>query len=74
MGSFFKVEEAKIELVFMEEEEAEEKQFVSKSDIRDLEHQKSLENKKQMIKDHPAIKEAEKLFNAKIDKIKLSEE
>lgn len=74
MKSFFKVENAHMELTFMEEEEAAEKQFVSKSDIRHLEHQKVLENKKKELETHPIIKEAEKLFNTKIDKIKLNEE
>jgi len=74
MKSFFKVEDANLELSFMHEEEAQEKQFVSKSDIRDIERQKSLEEKRQQMQDHPVIKEAEKLFNTKIDRIKLSEE
>ena len=74
MKSFFKVENANLELSFMHEEEAQEKQFVSKSDIRDIERQKSLEEKRQQMQDHPVIKEAEKLFNTKIDRIKLSEE
>ncbi len=74
MKSFFEVENANLELSFMHEEEAQEKQFVSKSDIRDIERQKSLEEKRQQMQDHPVIKEAEKLFNTKIDRIKLSEE
>ncbi len=74
MKSFFKVETAHMELNFMQEEEAAQKQFVSKSDIRHLEHQKVLENKKLEIQGHPVIKEAERLFNTKIDKIKLNEE
>ncbi len=74
MKSFFKVENAHMELTFMHEEEAAEKQFVSKSDIRHLEHQRDLESKKEQLQGHPIIKEAEKLFNSKIDKIKLNEE
>lgn len=74
MKSFFKVDNAHIELSFMQEAEAIEKQFISKSDIREKEHQKDLEDKKEELQAHPVIKEAEKLFNTKIDSIKLNEE
>lgn len=74
MKSFFQVEDAHIELSFMQEEEAQEKQFVSKSEIREIEHQKDLEHKKGQLQAHPVIQEAEKLFNTKVDKIKLNEE
>lgn len=74
MKSFFQVENAHIELTFMQEEEAQEKQFVSKSEIREIAHQKDLEQKKEQLQAHPVIQEAEKLFNTKIDKIKLNEE
>jgi len=74
MKSFFQVDNAHIELIFMKEEEAQEKQFVSKSEIREIAYQKDLENKKEQLQAHPVIQEAEKLFNTKIDKIKLNEE
>ncbi len=74
MKSFFLVSEAVLELTLLQDQEAQEKQFQSKSDLRALEREQSLKNKRQEIQDHPVIKEAEKLFNTKVDRIKLSEE
>jgi len=74
MMRYFDVARATINLVSLDQKEALEKNFLSKSDIREKERQQGLEDTREKIRNHPLIQEAEKIFNSKIDKIKIDEE
>jgi DNA polymerase-3 subunit gamma/tau len=74
MMRYFKVSRATLTLVSLDKEEAKEKNFLSKSDIREQEFQQGLEDTRQEIRNHPIVQEAEKIFNSKVDKIKINEE
>ena len=74
MARFFEVKRATLNLVSLDEQQAQEKNFLSKSDIRERERQEGLENTREGLRNHPIVQEAEKIFNSKIDKIKVSEE
>ncbi len=74
MKNFFNVERATLHLVSLDKEEAKEKNFQSKSEIREKEIEQGLEDTRVAIRNHPVIIEAEKIFNSKIDKIKINEE
>lgn len=74
MSDFFKVSKATIDLKWIEEEEAKEKSFISKSELMRRQREKDLEKQRQQIKEHPVIREAERIFNVKVKKINLNEE
>lgn len=74
MVNFFNVESATLNLVFLDDKEAKENEFLSKSEIREKERLVSLEKKEESLRTHPIIKEAEKLFGKKIEKVKIKEE
>lgn len=74
MKSFFGVEVATLNLIFLDQKEAQESQFLSKSEIREQERKVSLEKKEENLRAHPIIKEAEKLFGKSIEKVKVKEE
>lgn len=74
MKAFFQVDSAELVLTYLDEQEAQEKQFLSKSEIREKERIQAIEEKEEDLREHPIIKEAEKLFGKKIDKIKVNEE
>jgi DNA polymerase-3 subunit gamma/tau len=73
MKGFFKVPSAEIKLTYLEKEDAEEQNFLSKSEIYEQERLKKLEEKEQTIRTHPVIQEAEKLFGKTVDKVKVKE-
>jgi DNA polymerase-3 subunit gamma/tau len=74
MMTFFNVEKATLNLVFLDKKKAEENEFYSKSEIREKERQETLEQKEANLRNHPIIKEAEKLFGKNIEKVKIEEE
>ena len=73
MRSFFDVPSAEMTLTFLEKEEVQKSNFQSKSEILEEKRQDDLKEKEDYIRNHPVVKEAEKLFSAKIDKIKIQE-
>lgn len=73
MRSFFDVPSAEMTLTFLEKEEVQKSNFQSKSEILEERRQDDLKEKEDYIRNHPVVKEAEKLFSAKIDKIKIQE-
>ncbi|MCF8058130.1 MAG: DNA polymerase III subunit gamma/tau [Bacteriovoracaceae bacterium] len=74
MKIFFEVSGAQVNLAFLDDEKVEEEKFLSKSDIRENERQRSLVEKENRLRTHPVIQEAEKLFGKPIDRIKVKEE
>ena len=49
----------------------EEQDFVSKADIKRMEAEITEQDKIQAFKNNPLLKEAEKIFNSKVDKVIL---
>jgi len=74
MKSFFKVTAAKIELDYLTSEEAKEKNFLSKSELLEEKRKEELKEKEKILREHPVVKETEKLFGKKVDKVKMDEE
>lgn len=69
MVSFFKTHKAVIKFELIDEKES----FASKADLIEEEHQNIKEEKLNDFKNHPVIKEAEKLFGSSLDKIRVKE-
>ncbi|OUR92990.1 DNA polymerase III, subunit gamma and tau [Halobacteriovorax marinus] len=71
VSSFFNVEIEKInlQLEMVEEEKAIESDFKSKAQIKQFEEEKVEAGKKEELLANPLIKQAEEIFNSKIDKV-----
>lgn len=74
MKSFFKVQSASIEIDYLTSDEAKEKNFLSKSELLEEKRKDDLKEREKTLREHPVVKETEKLFGKKIDKIKMNEE
>jgi DNA polymerase III subunit gamma/tau len=75
LADFFEIDIEKIEFKtkLLSAEEKADKNFKTKVELDDEERRKTEEDKKQKILNNPFVKEAEKIFNAKIDKIILKD-
>jgi hypothetical protein len=75
LAHFFQTNPAKIvfKISLLKQEEKDEKKFKSRLEIDEDEKKRILEERKQKILDDPYIREAEKIFNSKIDKIILKD-
>lgn len=67
LSDFFQVEKEKIKLALLEV--GNEEEFVSKAEQKRLEEELSDQDKMEEIKNNPILKEAERIFNSKIDKV-----
>ncbi len=65
-------EEFSLELVLLDDQQKHSLNFESIAEIKLKDEENSKEQEKKSIEDHLLIKEAEKIFNAKIDKIILN--
>jgi DNA polymerase-3 subunit gamma/tau len=74
MKDFFQVSVAELQLVYLDNKEAQEQSFLSKSEIREKQRILAIQEKEEGLRTHPIIQEAEKLFGKKIDKVKVNEE
>ncbi|WP_372654913.1 DNA polymerase III subunit gamma/tau [Halobacteriovorax sp.] len=76
VANFFSVEIEKVNLQLetVDEEKAIDSEFKSKAQIKQMEEEKVEEDKKDKIRSHPFIKQAETIFNSKIDKIVISKD
>lgn len=70
LASYFQIDASKVNLQFQKVNSATE--FVSSADEREQEEKVKHEQLVQDFKSNPLLKEAEKIFNAKIDKVILS--
>jgi DNA polymerase-3 subunit gamma/tau len=75
LADFFEIDIEKFNLNFqlLSEEQKKDKNFRSKVEIDDETRRQRLKEREQSILNDPFVKEAEKLFNAKIDKIILKD-
>lgn len=75
LSDFFElaVEDVIFKTVLLSDEEKKDKNFKTRVEIDDEKKSLDTENRRQKILNDPFIKEAEKLFNSKIDKIILKE-
>jgi DNA polymerase-3 subunit gamma/tau len=75
LAHFFQTNPAKIvfKISLLKQEEKDEKKFKSRLEIDEDEKKRILEERKQKILDDPYIREAEKIFNSRIDKIILKD-
>lgn len=75
LADFFEVDIEKLQIrtQLLSHEEKIDKNFKTKVEIGDEERKNREESRKQKILNDPYVKEAEKLFNAKIDKIILND-
>jgi DNA polymerase-3 subunit gamma/tau len=76
LADFFEIDIEKIQFrtTVLSAEEKKDKNFRSKVEIDDEARQIRLEERRQKILNDPYVKEAEKLFNSKIDKIILKDQ
>ncbi len=75
MANFYEVSVDQLQVKFntISQDEAKKMGFVSISDCHDKKSQDEVEMRRNQILNDPYVKEAEKLFNAKVDKIILKE-
>lgn len=75
LADFFEIDIEKLSLnmQLLSEEEKKDKNFRSKVEIDEEARKKRLKEREESILNDPFVKEAEKLFNAKIDKIILKD-
>lgn len=74
LSEFFECDFDSIELNLVQiDSEKDDQNFKSKFEIERLDHEKIMETKRVELLKNPHILEAEKLFNAKIDKIFIKE-
>jgi len=75
MASFYEVsvEQLQVKFTTISREEAKKVNFVSISDRQEKKSKDEIENRRNLILNDPYVKEAEKLFNAKVDKVILKE-
>lgn len=69
LSEYFEVDKKNIQLELKEVGSSEN--FVSTADIREQEEQSTMKDKVEQFKNNPLLKEAEKIFNAKVDKVIL---
>lgn len=67
LSDYFSVDKKNIQLELKEVSSSEN--FVSTADLREQQEQISLQDKIEQFKSNPLLKEAEKMFNAKVDKV-----
>lgn len=67
LSEYFSVDKKFIQLEL--KEVASSENFVSTADLREQQEQISMQDKIEQFKSNPLLKEAEKLFNAKVDKV-----
>lgn len=68
-----KAEHTSIKLVALSSEEAQQMSFVSLAERESKKHQTQIKEKRERLLNDPYIKEAEKLFGAKVDKVILKD-
>lgn len=75
MANFYEVnvEQLQIKFTTLSQEEAKLRSFTSISDRQDKQTKDEVEHRRNTILNDPYVKEAEKLFNAKVDKVILKE-
>ena len=75
LADFFEIDIEKIQFIaqLLTDEEKKDKNFRTKVEIEDETRMNRLEERRQKILNDPYVKEAEKLFNSKIDKIILND-
>ena len=71
LSEYFDVEKKNIKLELKEADTQNE--FVSQADIRAHKAEISMQDRVEEFKSNPLLKEAEKLFNAKVDKVILDQ-
>ncbi len=71
MADFFEVlvEDIQIDISLMDDAEKAKSNFQSKAEIQEQEYQSSMEQRKEKMANNPLVKEAEKVFNTKVDKV-----
>lgn len=69
LSDYFEIEKSKINLALTQVTSAED--FVSQADIREKKAQVSMHDRVEEFKSNPLLKEAEKIFNSKVDKVIL---
>lgn len=69
LSEYFKMKKENIRIELIEVKE--EQDFVSKADIKRMEAEITEQDKIQAFKNNPLLKEAEKIFNSKVDKVIL---
>lgn len=69
LSDYFEIEKSKINLSLTQVTSAED--FVSQADIREKKAQVSMHDRVEEFKSNPLLKEAEKIFNSKVDKVIL---
>jgi DNA polymerase-3 subunit gamma/tau len=76
LSDFFElgVDEIEFKTMLISADEKKDKNFRTKVEIDEEERQNRLEERRQKILNDPFVKEAEHLFNSKIDKIILKEQ
>ncbi|PIK14404.1 DNA polymerase III subunit gamma/tau [Halobacteriovorax sp. JY17] len=76
VANFFSVELSKVnlQLEMVNQEQVIDSEFKSKAQIKQIEEEEVEEAKKEKIRSNPFIRQAETIFNSKIDKIVISKE
>ncbi len=76
VANFFSVESSKVnlQLEMVNQEQVIDSEFKSKAQIKQIEEEEVEEAKKEKIRSNPFIRQAETIFNSKIDKIVISKE
>ncbi len=69
VSEYFQVTPDKVYIELIEVKNAED--FVSKAEIREQEHKTEKQEKMDELKNNPLLKEAERIFNSKVDKVIL---
>jgi DNA polymerase-3 subunit gamma/tau len=71
LEEFFEIEKSKIELnlILLTEDQKTEYNFFSRAEMENQKKEKRVHIKKENLLQHPNLQEAEKIFNAKIDKV-----
>ncbi len=69
LSEFFDVEKKNITLELKEVSSGEK--FVSTAEIREQQEQVNIQDKMEEFRNNPLLKEAEKIFNSKVDKVIL---
>ncbi len=67
LSDFFEVNNNKIHLILHSVQSAEH--FVTTAEIKEREAEKTMHDRIEIFKSNPILKEAEKMFNAKVDKV-----
>jgi len=69
VSEFFQIPTDKVFIDLIEVKNSEE--FVSKAEIREIEHKNEKAEKMNELKNNPLLKEAERIFNSRVDKVIL---